>query len=872
MNGKKHIFKHVLAFVMILCTLFALITINASAETSYLYAPAEKLYSSPGYDISSLENITDIDEFKSYLREKLIQCPDKINISDFEIPAHQKYLDCINNMIWYEMVDMFHVNGVVGSVMSGMIFQLNVSYNMTPSEFDVMYSACLSRASKILSGIQGNSSLSDVQKALLIHDRLAVFCEYDYANYLNGVVPHDSYTMYGALGKGVAVCQGYSEAYLYLLERVGVDSYICSSDALDHAWNIVTINGKNYHVDVTWDDPTWDKTGYVLHENFLVSNSGIYSSNHTANDYDQSATDKKYDNYFWRQSHTSFELIGNEIYYIDSVNKTLNRYSDRSSVYAIDETWFNTDHSYYEGSYSCLSSNGEDLFFSTTDSIYEFDVNTATAEKVCSPEIPSEGYYHIYGFTYDNGYFVCDIYNSPVFDANTKKNHHHRYFYEKQTDESITGIEIADLPEKSVYYIGDEFSADGLVLKVNIQDGTSKKVSDGFEIVGFDSLTEGKKTLTVSYAGHTASFEIEVRTPCIVLDSDSISLEKLHHQVIGYCTEPAGCEPIWASSDSHIVRVDSDGKITSSYKTGDVTITATFVYNGITYSDTCAVSVGCAHFGIHHTEDAVASTCTTPGHEAYVVCTVCGEVIEGSDAPLPLAEHKYVEVVADKYIRTQATCTQVATYTESCSVCGHAGEKVFSGDEIDADNHVNTEIIPPVEPCVNKDGLTRGEKCTDCGVTVIEQQVIPAGTEHKYSTEVVESTCTEEGYTVYTCLLCNHEEIADYTPAKGHSFGDWMIVKEPDENEEGLEERICSECDELEERVIEKLAPAYITGDVNNDGKITAADARLALRLSAGLETLEKLDVTIAVVDYNGDNKITAADARKILRRAAGLE
>lgn len=62
----------------------------------------------------------------------------------------------------------------------------------------------------------------------------------------------------------------------------------------------------------------------------------------------------------------------------------------------------------------------------------------------------------------------------------------------------------------------------------------------------------------------------------------------------------------------------------------------------------------------------------------------------------------------------------------------------------------------------------------------------------------------------------------------------------------------------------------YYKGDVNFDGIITAADARIILRHSSGLEILYLEQYLIA--DYNGDNDITAADARLVLRKAAGLE
>lgn len=62
---------------------------------------------------------------------------------------------------------------------------------------------------------------------------------------------------------------------------------------------------------------------------------------------------------------------------------------------------------------------------------------------------------------------------------------------------------------------------------------------------------------------------------------------------------------------------------------------------------------------------------------------------------------------------------------------------------------------------------------------------------------------------------------------------------------------------------------SYRLGDVNFDGKITAADARLALRFSAQLEkpTAEQFIVANVILD----GKIEANDARLILRVSAQL-
>ena len=59
-------------------------------------------------------------------------------------------------------------------------------------------------------------------------------------------------------------------------------------------------------------------------------------------------------------------------------------------------------------------------------------------------------------------------------------------------------------------------------------------------------------------------------------------------------------------------------------------------------------------------------------------------------------------------------------------------------------------------------------------------------------------------------------------------------------------------------------------GDVDSDGKISAGDARIALRASVGLESLNYLQRTLADTDNNG--KITAGDATQILRYSVGLD
>ena len=65
--------------------------------------------------------------------------------------------------------------------------------------------------------------------------------------------------------------------------------------------------------------------------------------------------------------------------------------------------------------------------------------------------------------------------------------------------------------------------------------------------------------------------------------------------------------------------------------------------------------------------------------------------------------------------------------------------------------------------------------------------------------------------------------------------------------------------------------PAVRRGDVDNDGTVTPADARIALRRSVALEDYAPGTTRYIASDVDGDNVITAADARIILRMSVGL-
>lgn len=114
--------------------------------------------------------------------------------------------------------------------------------------------------------------MTELQTALALHDYLALHCAYDESL--------ERGTDYDVLVRGTAVCQGYSEAYMDLLGRAGIECIIVTSQEMNHCWNQVKLDGQWYNVDVTADDPTPNREGMVSHGFFLLSDDMMKSEDY----------------------------------------------------------------------------------------------------------------------------------------------------------------------------------------------------------------------------------------------------------------------------------------------------------------------------------------------------------------------------------------------------------------------------------------------------------------------------------------------------------------------------------------------------------------------------------------------------------------
>lgn len=208
--------------------------------------------------------------------------------------------------------------------------ELEETVTATTKNYDTaVYEAAVQKALREALGDGLGKNMTQLQKALQLHDWLVLNCRYDEA----GTAKY-SRSEYGAIVEGMAVCSGYTKAYNDLLSRVGieaesVDGFLGKiSMNTAHVWSRITIDGKKYHVDVTADDPIPDRPGRVNYTYFLKSDAGLkdhlsYKLHCTDTEYDNNALFKGYAADFMWDSRI------NKHYYVDMTEvKTTSDFSE----------------------------------------------------------------------------------------------------------------------------------------------------------------------------------------------------------------------------------------------------------------------------------------------------------------------------------------------------------------------------------------------------------------------------------------------------------------------------------------------------------------------------------------------------------------
>ncbi len=119
------------------------------------------------------------------------------------------------------------------------------TYTMTQEEQVTAKEQIEQEAEEYLSLVPEEADAYTIEK--IFYEELAERVDYD----LNA---ENNQNIYSAFVTKSTVCQGFTRALQYLLEKKGIQSVNISgyADGENHAWNLVFLDGNPYYTDVTW--------------------------------------------------------------------------------------------------------------------------------------------------------------------------------------------------------------------------------------------------------------------------------------------------------------------------------------------------------------------------------------------------------------------------------------------------------------------------------------------------------------------------------------------------------------------------------------------------------------------------------------------
>ena len=111
--------------------------------------------------------------------------------------------------------------------------------------------------------------MNDMEKIKTIHDWICKKVKYDSEDIYNSKNHTDCSVFVG----DSVVCEGYARAFNLLLNEAGIETYYVTG--VNHAWNIVNLDGHYFHIDLTWDDSDEN----INYNYFLKSDNQIKDGN-----------------------------------------------------------------------------------------------------------------------------------------------------------------------------------------------------------------------------------------------------------------------------------------------------------------------------------------------------------------------------------------------------------------------------------------------------------------------------------------------------------------------------------------------------------------------------------------------------------------
>jgi len=302
----------------------------------------------------------------------------KLNDEEIDVTKYNLSVEDMTNLN-EEMIDLFpdlfFIDKFVYTYSEGEVMSVKYLFDENTDDLKEKYNKLVDESDRIIEIII-NNNMSDYEKEIAIHDYLVEHVEYD----IDNKYPTESHTAYGAIVNDISVCDGYAEAFDYLLKKVGIKSKLIygKMENILHAWNLVEIEGNLYFVDVTADDPINNEENIMSYKFFNVPFALIVNSHEVFENY--SYVNYISENYFYKNDL----LFRNELSIIEYINNKLIEDQGKTRIYFmldskisnfnidienIINNYIDKNRSIFTGSYSYIKRYKDD------DLIFDISIN-----------------------------------------------------------------------------------------------------------------------------------------------------------------------------------------------------------------------------------------------------------------------------------------------------------------------------------------------------------------------------------------------------------------------------------------------------------------------------------------------------------------
>ena len=183
---------------------------------------------------------------------------------------------------------------------------------------------------------------------------------------------------------------------------------------------------------------------------------------------------------------------------------------------------------------------------------------------------------------------------------------------------------------------------------------------------------------------------------------------------------------------------------------------------------------------------------------------------------------KFTFDILDVYVDSTPTFTLKATGTRNQNLKSVDLAYQSASVSLTINKHEWSDWSVTNSPTCTEDGI-ESRSCNYCHRVELKK-VEKYG--HDFVRTETPATCTEDGKIEYICSRCGKHDTSreDVLPAKGHSYGEWIIDTEPTCAKNGTRHRVCSECGQCQDESVPALGHDFVrtetTATCTEDGKI----------------------------------------------------